>query len=87
MNRELLELLQKHPDALIYPFTYYEVVGEDWGYWQGKIEKVYYGKFWKYDDRIYFKYDDLLDSAHDEDFEIAGEVEKYEGIIILIDSL
>jgi Txe/YoeB family toxin of Txe-Axe toxin-antitoxin module len=84
MNHELLELLQQHPDAPIYPFTYYEVVCDDWGYWQGKIEKVYYGKFWKYNDRIYFKYDDLIDAAYDEGFEIVGNPEKHEGIIIKI---
>ena len=84
MNKELLELLQKYPDAKIYPFTAYEVVAEDWGYWLGKIKKIYYGKFWQYDERIYFSYTSLLDAAEDEDF--ISEPMKHEGIIILIDN-
>lgn len=85
MNRQLLELLNKYPNANIYTFTYYELVCEDHGYWLGKLEKVYYGKFWTYEENIYFTYDNLLDSV--EDGEFMSEPKKYEGIIILINNI
>jgi len=93
MNKELLELLQKYPDAKIYPLTYCEVVGEDWGYWIGKIKQVYYGKIWFYDDKFYLNYNSVIEKIEEyqgyENEEIETEknkVEIEEGIIILINN-
>ena len=38
--KELIRLSEENPELEIIPATYYEVAGEDWGYWKGKIEKV-----------------------------------------------
>lgn len=81
MNKQLLELLQKHPEAKIYPFTKYEVVGGDMGWWLGDIESIYYGSFWEYDEWYYLDWNDVKENEEI----VMSKLKEYKGIIILID--
>lgn len=48
--KELIQLSQENPELPIITATFYEVIGEDWGYWKGDIEKIEKGYFYDMDD-------------------------------------
>lgn len=86
VNRQLLDLLQKYPNANIYTFTNCEVVADDYGYWLGNIKKIYYGKYYMYNDNIYFSKELLIEEAKElyEDNNYLNKIKEFNGIIIKI---
>lgn len=81
-NEQLFNLLKQYPQAKIYPFTHCDVVCDDYGYWSGKIKKVYYGKFWINDETIFFSEHDAKEYQEDHGY----HMQEIEGIIIKIES-
>ncbi len=43
--KELIKLSEENPELPIMVATFYEVIGDDWGYWRGNIEKIEKGYF------------------------------------------
>jgi hypothetical protein len=90
INKKLLELLTQYPNAGIMTFTNYDVVCDDWGYWQGEIENCYYGKIYHYGDNFYFDLQsvrEVIEEEIDNDNkinEILQNIKTDEGIIIKI---
>lgn len=82
INNNLICLLKAYPNAKIYTLTHAEVVCDDYGYWQGQIEKVYYGKFWNDDCNLFLNEKDVLNYQE----EYNCKMEEIVGIIILINN-
>ena len=72
-TEKLIELIKENPELPIVPMVYYEVVGEDYGYWMGKVDSVRIEEYlidsWYGDDCVRFKSDE------DDDLIIEGIAE------------
>jgi hypothetical protein len=60
---ELIRLKSENPDHEIVFLTYYEVVGDDWGYWKSDTVRIELGGYCCYNDTMYFDPDDLEESV------------------------
>ena len=47
-------LVKENPTLPIIPMVYYEIVGDDWGYWMGSFRNAYIGEYAFYNDEYFF---------------------------------
>lgn len=40
-NEQLIQLIKENPDLPVVPMVYYDVVNDEYGYWEGKWGKCY----------------------------------------------
>jgi len=87
---KLIELAKENPEMDIKTFTHYEVVGEDYSHWMGKIYKVEIEEVIWDDERYYFGEDDFLDEfthiTEEEALELYKKANKADMICIFIDN-
>ena len=57
--KELFKLSEANPDLEIMFMTYYEVVGDDWGYWQGRLKEIKKDVWYTDDEHMYFGKEDI----------------------------
>lgn len=67
--KELVELIEKHPDRKVIAMVEFEVVGSDDYYrWLGRIGKIKLEEIYQSDERIYYKsndWEELLEEIQD----------------------
>ena len=63
--KELVQLQKENPDHELVFMTFYEVVGEDWGYWKSNSARIELGIYCHYNDEMYFDEDCLRDEISD----------------------
>lgn len=67
--KELVELIEKHPDRKVIAMVKFEVVGsDDFSRWLGHIGKIGLEEIYYSDERVYYKsndWDELLEEIQD----------------------
>lgn len=59
-NEQLIQLIKENPDLPVVPMVYYDVVNDEYGYWEGKWGKCYvtdYIAVEELNNQIFFKED------------------------------
>ena len=70
--KDLIRLITENPEMDVIPLIHYEVVGGDYGYWGGEIERVELGWFCEYNERRYSDMSDLSELMENEGQDIAA---------------